>query len=453
MNNNNEPPYPEPRYAWYVLAILFMAYTVAYIDRQIMALLIEPIKRDLDISDTQVSLLIGFAFVIFYTIAGIPIGRLADKKNRRMIIAIGIFCWSLLTAVCGLARNFLQLFLARVGVGIGESCLSPAAYSLIADYFPKSRRGMAISLYSSGIYVGAGMAYIVGGFIIQLTSHAQEFVLPILGHMRAWQLTFFLVGIPGLIIVALMSTVKEPYRREVLDLGTGSDGNAADMSIGATLFFFKSYWRVYSTLLLGFAMEATLSYGYFAWIPSMYIRSFGWNAGEIGYTFGLIVIVLGTSGIVSAGVLSDWRLRKGETDNFLKLSIFAAICAMVFGIPAALMTNPVAALALLCPTVYFLGFHVGLAPAAVNFITPNQLRGQAMAIYIFVVALVGMSLGPTSIALITDYVFKDTQALHYSIAIFTGVFALLACLLLWLSLKSYRARADAIATLETTVNL
>lgn len=448
MKNNNEPAYPDPAYAWYVILILFLAYTVAYIDRQIMALLIEPIKRDMEISDTQVSLLIGFAFVIFYTIAGIPIGRLADRKNRRMIIAAGIFCWSLMTAVCGLTRNFWQLFLARIGVGIGEACLSPAAYSLIADYFPKSKRGMAISLYSSGIYVGAGMAYIVGGFIIQLTSQAQEFVIPVIGHMRAWQLTFFLVGIPGLIIVALMATVQEPYRREVLNLGGGAGGNPAQLSVGETLAFFKSYWRVYSTLLLGFAMEATLSYGYFAWIPSMYIRSFGWNAGEIGYAFGCIVIVLGTCGIISGGVLSDWRLNKGETDNFLRLSIYAAAGALVFGIPAALMPAPALALIFLCPTVYFLGFHVGLAPAAVNYITPNQLRGQAMAIYIFVVALLGMSLGPTTIALITDYVFKDTQALHYSIAIFTAIFAVLACVLLWMSLKPYRMRAAAILAME-----
>ena len=183
MKNNNEPDYPDPVYAWYVLLILFLAYTVAYIDRQIMALLIEPIKRDLHISDTQVSLLIGFAFVIFYTFAGIPIGRLADKKNRRVIIATGIFFWSLLTAVCGLARNFWQLFLARIGVGIGESCLSPAAYSLIADYFPKSRRSMAIGLYSSGIYVGAGLALVVGGFVIQLIANMHEVVIPVIGHL------------------------------------------------------------------------------------------------------------------------------------------------------------------------------------------------------------------------------------------------------------------------------
>ena len=450
MKNKNEPDYPAPAYAWYVLAILFMAYTVAYIDRQIMALLIEPIKRDLAISDTQVSLLIGFAFVIFYTVAGIPIGRLADKKNRRKIIATGIFFWSLLTAVCGLARNFWQLFLARIGVGIGEACLSPAAYSLIADYFPKSRRGMAIGLYSSGIYVGAGLALVVGGLVIQLISNMKEVVLPIIGQMHPWQLTFFLVGIPGLIIVALMSTVKEPYRREGLDLGSGNDGNNGDLSIGATLNFFKSYWRVYSTLLLGFAMEATLSYGYFAWIPSMYIRTFGWNASKIGYIFGLIVIVLGTCGIICAGMLSDWRLKKGETDNFLRLSIIAGICVLVFGIPAALMPNAVLALAFLCPTIFFLGFHVGLAPAAVNFITPNQLRGQAMAIYIFVVALLSMSLGPTGIALITDYVFKDPQALRYSVAIFTGIFVVMAIVLLWLSLKSYRASAEAILAKEAS---
>jgi MFS family permease len=450
MKNNNEPDYPDPVYAWYVLLILFLAYTVAYIDRQIMALLIEPIKRDLHISDTQVSLLIGFAFVIFYTFAGIPIGRLADKKNRRVIIATGIFFWSLLTAVCGLARNFWQLFLARIGVGIGESCLSPAAYSLIADYFPKSRRSMAIGLYSSGIYVGAGLALVVGGFVIQLIANMHEVVIPVIGHLYPWQLTFFLVGIPGLIIVALLGTVKEPYRREVLNLDAGSGDSSGDLSVAETLSFFRSYWRVYSTLLLGFAMEATLSYGYFAWIPSMYIRTFGWSASHIGYVFGLIVIILGTCGIVCAGVLSDWRLSKGENDNFLRLSIFAGVCVLVFGIPAALMPNAALALTFLCPTIFFLGFHVGLAPAAVNFITPNQLRGQAMAIYIFVVALLSMSLGPTGIALITDYVFKDPQALHYSVAIFTGIFIILAIVLLWLSLKSFRASAEAILAKEAS---
>src|SRR3989338_3649517 len=196
--NNNTTAYPNPAYAWYVVTVLFIAYTVSYIDRQIMSLLIEPIKQDLQISDTQVSLLQGFAFTIFYTIAGIPLGRLADQKNRRAIISAGILVWCFMTTACGLAKNFGTLFLARIGVGVGEACLSPAAYSIIADYFPKDKRGMPISLYSMGIFFGAGLSFIISGYVIQEVSQAREIILPLIGIVRPWQLSFFIVGLPGL---------------------------------------------------------------------------------------------------------------------------------------------------------------------------------------------------------------------------------------------------------------
>ena len=157
MNNEdyNKIPYPAPAYAWYVVIVLFIAYTISFIDRQIMSLLIEPIKRDLAISDTQISLLHGFAFAIFYTVLGIPLGRLADRKNRCFIISAGIFVWSLMAGACGLAKSFWFLFMARIGVGVGEASLSPAAYSMISDYFPKEKRGIAISLNSMGVFFGA----------------------------------------------------------------------------------------------------------------------------------------------------------------------------------------------------------------------------------------------------------------------------------------------------------
>lgn len=440
MNNNDPGAYPNPAYSWYVVVVLFLAYTVAYIDRQIMALLIEPIKRDLGINDTQISLLHGFAFVIFYTIAGIPLGRLADRKNRRLIISAGIFVWSFMTAICGLARNFWSLFLARIGVGIGEACLSPAAYSLIADYFPKEKRGMAISFYAMGIYAGAGLAYIVGGLVIQIAAGAQEIVLPLIGQVRPWQLTFFIVGLPGLFIVALMNTVKEPVRRDVLIL---ADGRPDHLNLRDTGAYFLSHWPTYSTLFIGFALEATLTYGYFAWTPSLFIRTFGWSAGDIGFAFGCIVAVLGTFGIILGGVLSDRLVARGRPEAYIKVSMASIIGVVVFGIPALLMPTAELTLLSLGPTVCCLGMHVGLAPAAVNYITPNQLRGQAIAIYIFVVALMGMSLGPTTIAVITDYVFRDPLAVRYSIIVFTLIFSTLAFMLLYLGLKPYRRSVDA----------
>lgn len=444
MKNNNEPAYPNPAYAWYVVVILFLAYTISFVDRQIMSLLIEPIKKDLVISDTQISLLHGFAFAIFYTVLGIPLGRLADRKNRKLLIAAGIFVWSFMTAVCGVAKNFWSLFVARIGVGVGEATLSPAAYSIISDYFPKEKRGMAISLYSMGVFFGAGLAYILGGVVVQIAAQAKETILPVVGEVRTWQLAFFFAGAPGLLIVALMYTVKEPPRRDVLVMDSGRE----HLTIGETIGFLLQHKKTYGTLLLGFALMGTLSYGFFTWTPSFFIRTYGWEASHIGFVFGCLVLVLGTGGIFLGGVIADKIFVKGNVDAYLKVSILAALGVLFFGVSATQMPNPILALVCLGPTVFFLGFPVGLGPAALNLITPNQIRGQAIAIYNFGINLIGLGVGPTFVALITDYIFKDTAALRHSLAIFTVIIALIALASLWLGLKPYRESARVILAEE-----
>jgi len=442
--NNNTTAYPNPAYAWYVVTVLFIAYTVSYIDRQIMSLLIEPIKQDLQISDTQVSLLQGFAFTIFYTIAGIPLGRLADQKNRRAIISAGILVWCFMTAACGLAKNFSTLFLARIGVGVGEACLSPAAYSIIADYFPKEKRGMPISLYSMGIFFGAGLSFIISGYVIQEVSQAREIILPLIGIVRPWQLSFFIVGLPGLLVVALMYTVREPKRRDLLSTGMANNSTQQHLSISETFGFLLAHYQAYGAVFLGFAFKATLSYGYFAWIPSMFVRTYGWEVSRIGYFFGLIVGILGTSGILLGGILADRGIRRGIHDAHMRVSIYGAACILVFGITSMCMPTPELALLFLCPTALCLGIPVGLAAAAVNYITPNQLRGQAIAVYIFFAALIGMTCGPTVIALFTDYVYRDPLALRWSIISFTVLFAVLAIIVFGLGLKPYRESATTL---------
>ncbi len=439
-----DPDYPDPAYAWYVVGILFLAYTLSFVDRQIMSLLIEPIKKDLHISDTMISLLHGFAFAIFYTILGIPLGRLADRRKRTMIISVGVFLWSIMTAVCGLAGKFWHLFLARIGVGVGEATLSPAAYSLISDYFPKEKRGLAISLYSMGVFFGAGMAYILGGLVVRIASRATEIMLPFIGQVQPWQLTFFIVGLPGILVMMLMFTIKEPLRRDVLVLAEKGGADNTNISIKETFRFVLSHWKTYGTLLLGFSLMGTLTYGFFSWIPSLFIRTYGWTASEIGFSFGWIVLIMGTFGIVLGGILADRELAKGKKDAFLRVAIAAAVGVPLFGIPATFMSNPEIALALLGPAVCFLGLPVGLAPAAINFITPNQMRGQVIALYLFALNLIGLGLGPTAVAVITDYVFKDDQALRYSLATFTVIVAFIAFLALVFGLKLYRKSAEAL---------
>jgi MFS family permease len=220
--------YPPRGYAWYVVGVLTFVYIFSFIDRQILNLLVRPIRRDLGISDTQMSLLMGLSFAVFYTLFGIPLGRLADSKSRRTIIAGGFALWSLFTAGCGLARNFGQMLLLRMGVGVGEAALSPAAYSIITDYFPPQRRATAISVYSMGIYLGSGLAFIIGGTVAGLASQQELWQVPLVGATRPWQVVFFLVGLPGILLSLLLYTVREPLRR-----GTRMIKNAQGQAVAA----------------------------------------------------------------------------------------------------------------------------------------------------------------------------------------------------------------------------
>src|SRR5713101_6295344 len=216
VSPRTEAPYPDASYSWYVVGVLTLVYVFSFIDRQIMSLLVRPLRRDLNISDTQVSILMGLGFAIFYTLCGIPLGRLADTRSRRSIIAAGLVAWRFFTALCGLARNFGQMLLWRIGVGVGEASLSPSAYSLITDYFPKERLATAISVYSMGIYIGAGMSYLLGGLVVRLALAQEAWMLPLVGAVRPWQVIFLAVGLPGVLAALLLYTVREPVRRGIL---------------------------------------------------------------------------------------------------------------------------------------------------------------------------------------------------------------------------------------------
>ena len=440
MNQNAEHDYPNRKYAWYVVVILFLAYTSSFVDRQIMALLVDPIKRDLGLNDTQFSLLHGFAFAIFYTFMGLPLGRLADRRKRTVIISIGILLWSLLTAACGLAKTFWHLVFARIGVGIGEAALSPSAFSIIADLFPKEKRGLPTGMYSMGVFFGAGLAFILGGYIVQQVSGVTDLVLPVLGAIRPWQLTFFIVALPGLLVVLLMFTVTEPARHDVVSLADGDDDSH---SVRATLRFVRQHGRLYFSVILGFALLATASYGFFAWGPSLLTRTWGWTMGEAGYAFGLLILLLGTGGTLMAGIWSDYLFNRGRSDSNMRVGIYAGLGIVVFGTATPLMPGPASMLACLAPAVFFLGFSVSLAPASASFVSPNQFRGQAIALYLFATTLIGASCGPTIVALITDYGFGDPDALRYSLAIFSAIIGLLAIGTIRWGLEPYRRRAQA----------
>src|SRR5579872_1301606 len=287
---NHEAPYPRPRYAWYVAGVLTLMYVFSFIDRQIFSLIVAPLRRDLGITDTQVSVLQGFSFALFYTFCGIPLGRLADKYNRRGLIACGLVAWSAFTSMCGLAKSFGQMLFWRMGVGVGEAALSPAAYSIITDDFPKEKLATAISVYSMGIYIGSGLSFLLGGIVVRFASAKELWMLPLVGGVRPWQMIFLAVGIPGLLATLLLLTIKEPLRRGVTALNKASASESM-----AYIFKNKGTFLCHNA---GFGLLSLVSYASAAWVPEFFRRVYHWDIPKIGLVYGSMVGVFGVLGIV-----------------------------------------------------------------------------------------------------------------------------------------------------------
>ncbi|MEQ8858949.1 MAG: MFS transporter [Pseudomonadales bacterium] len=439
-----------PLRAWGSLGVLMVAYTVSFVDRTILSLLIPPIQQDLGISDTQISLLAGFAFAIFYTVMGIPLGRLADRWNRRNLISAGIAFWCLMTVACGLARSYWQLFAARVGVGIGEATLSPAAYSMISDLFPRDQLGRAIAVYSLGLPIGSGLALLIGGAAIDLVAGLPPFSLPLVGTLSAWQMTFMVVGLPGLGVALMVRLMREPERQGRLT-PTPEAASSGHSGPGLMSFLYGSR-HVLIHHFGGLSLLVIVVYGATAWIPTLFIRSHGWSAAEIGFAYGVIFMVCGTGGLLAGGQLADRWWRAGRFDAHLRVVLWS-VCTMT---PCfALMPfagSAEALLGLLAVATFTSSLHGGVAGAALQLITPNELRGQITAVYFFIANLIGLGLGPTAVALITDYLFEDPLSLGWSIALLAAIAGPLSAVTLALGLRHFRASAMRFAGLSLSAD-
>ncbi len=435
MSEKKKAQYPNETYGWYVVCILTLAYVFSFLDRQILALLIEPIREDMDISDTQISLLLGLAFSIFYTLLGVPIGRLADRKSRRGIIVVGITIWCIMTAACGLAKTFTQLFLARVGVGVGEASLNPSALSLISDYFPREKRARPIGFYNMGVSVGAGVAMVIGGQIIAWVFDAPTIEIPVFGELKPWQAVFVMVGLPGLLIALLMATVKEPARQDQL---LDESGRVEVLPLKTVLRFLLDRKSTYLSLFLGMSVVTIVGYGFLFWIPTMFIRTWGWSIAEVSMAYGAIVLVFGPIGVNFGGWLAQKLYTDGRRAGHMRVTILGAFILVPSATIAPLMPTPELTLLMLVFVTIGGAMPSATAAAALMMIVPNQMRGQATAMYYFVTNVLGLTLGSTAIALVTDYVFKDDLALRYSIAWVSGTTGVVAIGLLLYNLAHYR---------------
>jgi MFS family permease len=427
-----EAPWPSPRRAWYAVGIFGLALAINFLDRGILVLLIGPIKHDMQLSDTKASLLVGFAFVFFYLFLGMPIARLVDTKSRRLIIGSGIAIWSLMTAFCGLAQSFVQLFIARIGVGVGEACNGPATFSMMADLFPREKLPRAISVLNFGFVAGTGLALVLGGAVIHFVSNMGPIELPLLGALRPWQITFLLVSLPGFLVAALFVTVPEPVRR-----GRIAGVAMKSIPVADVLRFMKDNRWAYGPMFLGLACNVVLHFGAAAWVPTFFIRTYGWTAARAGVLQGSIVICTAPFALMIGSALSEWFTRKGYADANMRVTLIAIVGSTPCAILYPLMPTPELAVAILAAQWFFAMLSPGPQNAALQIITPNQMRGQVTALFLFVFNVIGFGVGPTVVALLTDYVFRGENMLRYSLCAAACVLGPLAALIVWSGLKGY----------------
>ena len=425
--------FPRENYSLYVLSVLVVVYIFTYINRTILVLLVDPIKLTLGISDTELSILHGFAFAIFYTFLGIPMGWLADRGNRIKIIRLSTYVWSLAAILTGACNSFLQMFFARVGLGIGTSALSPAVYSLLSDYFRSEKLSKALSFYNTGLFIGSGLALVIAGFLIDLTPGIN---LPLIGYLEPWRVTFIIVGLPGIILAIWLTTIPEPQR-----LGFGSeksDKNSLVSYLNMAVSYIRERPKAYLYHFCGFSFYAFIWAGTAAWIPSHFIRNFQWSPSEVGSSYGLLVIIFGLLGVMSGGFVCGKLRENGFKDAEVRTGLIGILFTLPFGVISPLLSNPYLALFSFAGLTFFASFPWGAATAALQIITPNRLRAIISGFFLFIINMAGVGIAPTIIALITDFVFGYDAAVKYSLSIAVGIAAPISALLLWLGLNPYR---------------
>jgi len=405
-----------PGYRAYVMFILVLVYTFNFIDRQIIGILAVPIKADLNLTDTQLGLMGGLAFALFYTALGIPIAMLADRKNRTWIMTIALTIWSAMTAVCGLAQNFFQLFMARLGVGVGEAGGTAPAYSLIADYFPSHQRARAMSVYSFGIPIGSALGIVFGGYIATRVD---------------WRFAFFVVGIAGVLLAPLFKlTVREPPRGQ-FDKVNADAAKPTITEILRVLVKKRSFW----TMSLGAAASSMMGYGMFFWLPSFFVRSFDFSLLEASMFFGAILLFGGLAGTWLGGSLAD-RLGAKNRSAYALVPAVAFLLTVPFYVFALLSTNPTLTFAaMLIPVALGLAW-LGPVISAMQHIVQPQMRATTAAIFLFINNLIGIGAGTFALGWISDSLqsrFGD-ESLRYAILSGTG-FYVIAAVLFFVSAK------------------
>jgi MFS family permease len=416
MNKQPEQPitadrvlaYPSPAMAWLTVAVLFILYIRSLADRYLIALVVEPIKLDLGLSDFQISLLQGPAFAILYCLCAIPVGLALDRYSRRWVLFLCVAVWSLGAAGCGLAGGFLALAVARSLVGAGEAGFSTGAYSIVGDSFPPERVSLAMSIFVMGGVMGAGIVFLLGGPLVNLILDGGVAHWPLMDHFTPWQQAFVITGLPGVLMALLVFLFPEPPRRHVRDHATAG--------YGAALKFMGHHKKLFVAIFVGFGMVYTCTISLQLWLPSYFVRVHGWAPGRIG-------IVLGTAQILAAlslpvhGWIVDRLYRGGRRDAHLYWCIASACLAIPCAVAALLVPNPWLTVVLFGLYMTFILSTASMGPAATQVVTPADLRGRTSAVYVLTTGLIAMAVGPALVGFITDRVLGDPAKVGMSLII------------------------------------
>jgi len=421
-----------------VLGILTVAYALAYIDRQLLNLLVDPIKHSLNVSDTQLSLVQGLAFVSAYLLAGPLWGRAVDITNRRNILVLCICVWSISTALCGRADTYAGLFSARFGVGASEACIVPVCWSLISDLFSTQKRARAISIWSTGAFLGAGFSLVGGGLVIS-AARSLRLTFPVLETLATWQLAFVIVGIPGVLLAALLLlTVGEPLRRRA----TGTSTDEQIFTLREAMAYIWMHRGFYGRIFIAIGLIGVVMLGMPAWFPSFLIRYHGAAPASVGFKFGAVVVVCGLAGVLFAPravrIVQHWY----RSDAPVRTAAFCITGVLLLCSAIPFAPGSTGALAVCAGVIFCFSIPVAILPVVAQRGTPNRLRGLVASLYSFFGNIIGFGIGPSAIALTTDKVFGNPRMVGYSIGIVCCIAAAIAAWLLFAVISRYRKMPD-----------
>ena len=439
MNNPYIENYPSRKTGYSAVVVMTLAQVFAFIDRQIPAMLVEPIKQDFNLNDSQIALLGGAAFSIFYAIMALPIGYAVDRYKRVNVLGTGIFVWSLMTTLAGLANSFGRLFGARIGVAVGEAVMAPVSVSLVSDYFPQNKQGKPMGIITAGVYIGIGATLIGGGYLIDYLTDIGGITIPGIGYFKPWQATFLVVGIPGILISIAAFMLHEPRR---LGLAQTPEKDSISINIFSHLIKNKS---TLIPMFAGLIFMALIFYSFTFWAPSMMVRTHGLSLTEVGFSLGIITIISSILGTISSGAVVDYLRSKGRTDAPIRTAMFACIFAMPAICLAPLVENVVAAWTLIGIYLFFISSFAPIGLLAVSGVSSNEVKGQMAAVHAFLMMAFGLSLGPQITAFFTDFILQDESKLGLAVSFTGGLVLPIAAVCFWMSLKRYRKAYDQLA--------